>query len=283
MSDSSDSAAEAPLLEALDDRDGPALRLSATERAARVDAALSRALPQRRTFFERPRLSLLLLAAALGMTGIAAALVVVRPHWLGLSSQVPPSAGAPARSPGAPGTSTPRDGSGASEATPTSAPPLPAAGAGLPAKEAVLAGPEAVSSPGAERASSARGGSAADLLKAANQLRRQGQWAEAERAYAQVATSFTGSAQGPVAALAAASLRLEHLSDPRGALRLYRSALKAPSLSAEAELGVADCYRALGDRAAEIAALRRVTSAHPEAVFYERALRRLQALEGDKL
>ena len=130
-----------------------------------------------------------------------------------------------------------------------------------------------------ERTATVGTGSAADLLKAANQLRRQGQWAEAERAYANIARHYGASAQGPVAALAAASLRLEHLSDPRGALRLYQSAKKAPSLSAEAELGVANCYRALGDREAEIAALRRVTAAHPEALFHDRAVRRLQTLE----
>jgi hypothetical protein len=63
---------------------------------------------------------------------------------------------------------------------------------------------------------------------------------------------------------------------------LYQAALRASSLAAEAQLGIADCYRALGDRGAEIAALRRLSAEHPEALFHERALHRLQALEAGK-
>jgi tetratricopeptide (TPR) repeat protein len=119
-------------------------------------------------------------------------------------------------------------------------------------------------------------------LKTANQLRRQGRWADAERAYSEVLVTYGATAQGPVAALAAASLRLEHLGDPQGALRLYQTALRSSSLSAEAELGIANCYRALGDRDAEMRALRRLVATHPHAAFHERAAARLRALEAGK-
>lgn len=249
-----DSLSDDALLEVLDERKGPALPLSERETEALLQAALDRALPARAAPFFRRRSFALLLAAALFMTGISAALVLKRSGSIGSR----PSALAPQPSSGQ-----------KLEVRPSSS-AVPKA---VPERAPVGDAPEEKSSMGAEHASSAHANTL-DLLKAANQLRRQGRWADAERAYAQIPS--------PVAALAAASLRLEHLNDPRGALRLYQSALRASSLSAEAELGIADCYRALGDRAAEIAALRRLTSAHPDALFHERALRRLQALEAGK-
>lgn len=254
MSVNPDSLSDGALLEVLDERAGPALPLSEREAEAAVQAALGRALPARGKPFLRRRRSALLLAAALGVTGISAALVLTRSGLVGSRTKGVPVPARPA--------------SALATRTSSSAVPL-AASARPPVSDA----PEPVSSNGSERVASART-NALDSLKAANQLRRQGRWADAERAYAQIGS--------PVAALAAASLRLEHLNDPRGALRLYQSALRASSLSAEAELGIADCYRALGDRGAEIAALRRLTSAHPDALFHQRALRRLSALEAGK-
>jgi tetratricopeptide (TPR) repeat protein len=248
----SDLPAEVALLQPLDGGEGPALRLSSTERRAVVEAALERALPARRPRFAAVQ------------------------RWSRVASTAP-STSVSGASPSAGSRTT----SGLTEPRPII--PVPDATAevasvGEGASPASSAKTDSVT----ERASNPRTGGAADLLKLANQLRRQGQWAEAERAYARVASNYGGSTQGPVAALAAASLRLEHLSDPRGALRLYQSAKKAPSLAAEAEFGVANCYRALGDREAEMVALRRVTSAYPEALFHDRAARRLQALEGRK-
>jgi tetratricopeptide (TPR) repeat protein len=85
-----------------------------------------------------------------------------------------------------------------------------------------------------------------------------------------------------VAALAAASLHLEHLNDAHGALALYQRSLRTSGLSAEAELGIANCYRALADREREIAALRRLITAYPGSLFHERAARRLQALQATR-
>ena len=52
------------------------------------------------------------------------------------------------------------------------------------------------------------------------------------------------------ATVALASLRLEHLGNPRGALALYESALSARpggALPAQAEAGAARCRRVLGN------------------------------------
>lgn len=277
-----DSLSEGAGLEALDGRAGPARRLSAEESEAAVHSALKRAFPARRAPFERPRLSLLLVAAALAVTGLSAALVITRPAWFGASATKAGSVpiGVPAQQAPPTKRAPQREAQPSSVLQPTVAPEPPSS-AEATDRSSVRASPSA-GAPSAERVPSARASSALDLLKAANQLRRQGRWADAERAYAQIASSHGSSAQGPVAALAAASLRLEHLRDPRGALRLYQTALRASSLSVEAELGMAECYRVLGEREAETSLLRRLTSAHPQALFRERALHRLQALEGGK-
>lgn len=274
MSANFDSLSEGGGLERLDEGAGPARRLSAEESEAAVQAALERAFPVRRAPFLRRRLSLLLIAAALGVTGLSAALVLTQRARLGapVTKIGPLPVGVSAQQ-------APRAKPGPQREAQPSSNPEPLA-ASEPPSSAEPAHPAFAS--GSERLPSARASSALDLLKTANQLRRQGRWADAERAYAQIASGYGSTAQGPVAALAAASLRLEHLGDPRGALRLYQTALRASSLSAEAELGIAECYRALGQRDAEVAALRRLTSAHPQALFRERALRRLRALEGEK-
>lgn len=272
MPSNSDAFSDEPLLDALDERSGPALPLSDHAADAAVRAAVSRALPTRVAPGSRRRISALLLAAALGMTGVAAAFVITQKGWSGSPAQKAISA--PLASVRALVHSPNR----ATEAVPT--PSASTAPAQVETPSVVNgATDESANPPSPERPGGARPSNVLDLLKAANQLRRQARWAEAEHAYAQVASAYGNTAQGPVAALAAASLRLEHLGDPRGALVLYQRALRASSLSAEAQLGIADCYRALGERAAEITALQRLTAAHPEALFHERAVRRLRALE----
>lgn len=256
-----DSPSHGELLSALDDREGPARRLSEQELEAAVEAVVGRALPVRRVRHGQRRAAIPLLLASLAVTGLAGALVISRRPWAGFAVTTPVPADAITRSSPPRSAPAPRVSERATDTDPRPAP---------------SDAPVASSSSAAERPSARE--SAADQLKAANQLRRQARWAEAERAYAKLASQFAGSAQGSVAALAAASLRLEQLKDPRGALRLYQSALRAPALSAEAGLGVASCHRALGDRAAEAAALRRLLATHPDSLFRERAERRLAAL-----
>ena len=91
---------------------------------------------------------------------------------------------------------------------------------------------------------------------------------------------YPGTATAYVARVAAASLRLDHLGDPAGALALYRGALAGGALGEEALLGTARCHRALGDRASEAATLRRLLAAHPRSLLAAQASARLAELEG---
>lgn len=121
--------------------------------------------------------------------------------------------------------------------------------------------------------------SADELLSQASTLRGQGSWAAAEAAYTRVLREFPGTPQSCVATMAAASLRLDHLKDTRGALRLYQGAARG-GLAQEAQYGVARCHRALGNSGAEAAALRRLLASGPSAFLESRAKTRLAQLEG---
>jgi len=121
---------------------------------------------------------------------------------------------------------------------------------------------------------------AQDLLRLANQRRAQHQWRDAQSLYRRVEREYTGSESAYVAMLADASLRLEHLHDAHGALGLYRTALaKGPgSLREEAGFGVAESYRALGQKKAEAQALDSFVAAHPDSPMTPRARERLEEL-----
>ncbi len=119
-----------------------------------------------------------------------------------------------------------------------------------------------------------------DLLRTANGLRGQARWRDAERLYRQVATAAPTSEEGYAANVAAAALRLEHLRDPAGALRLYRGALRSHpegSLAEEVRWGMADAYRAMGNAISEETALREFIAAHPRSLMRAKAEGRLAA------
>jgi hypothetical protein len=121
------------------------------------------------------------------------------------------------------------------------------------------------------------------LLAGANDLRRRGAWARAERAYARVAVEARGTATARSAALAAAALELEHLDQPRVALRRYQALLRErlpATLDEEARWGIVECHRRLDDRRAEAEALRALIGAHPGGILRARAESRLAALTG---
>jgi tetratricopeptide (TPR) repeat protein len=125
----------------------------------------------------------------------------------------------------------------------------------------------------------------ADLLRAANALRKDRRWPEAERRYREVITRFPKSQSAYVAEVAAGSLRLEQLDDPTGALRLFKRAiLRTPkgSLDEEARLGIADAEHALGHPKSEIEALEKLIEAHPRSPLVERAKKRLAQLGVEK-
>ncbi|UJR82788.1 tetratricopeptide repeat protein [Sandaracinus amylolyticus] len=121
-----------------------------------------------------------------------------------------------------------------------------------------------------------------DLLAEANALRSAGRWREAEATYARVPREHPDSFSAYVAQVAAGDVRLAHLRDPRGALRLYRRALAARPggpLDAEAREGIARALRRLGDQRGERDTLRALISAHPTTPAATRARARLAELE----
>ncbi len=120
-----------------------------------------------------------------------------------------------------------------------------------------------------------------DLLAIANRLRGERNWRAAERTYQRVIQSFPGSREAYAARVAAGDLRLHHLGDPRGALRLFRSASRGQgALSEEAAWGVVEAHRSLGDANAEGRALRSFLASFPQSLHRTRAQARLTTIEG---
>lgn len=120
-----------------------------------------------------------------------------------------------------------------------------------------------------------------DLLRLANDLRRAQRWRSAEHTYQRVLRGHPRSDEAYVATVAAAGLQLEHLRNPRGALRLYRSALsrrRGGHLAEEARYGTARAHRAMGNREREHAALEQLLAQHPTSVWRARAEARLREL-----
>jgi hypothetical protein len=118
-------------------------------------------------------------------------------------------------------------------------------------------------------------------MKQANERRRARQWQGAEALYQRVVREHPGTSAAYVAAIAAASIRLDHLGDARGALRLYQSALASGvnrALAEEARWGLAEAHRALGDDAREARALQDFLARHPGSPLIPQARARLSAL-----
>ena len=98
-----------------------------------------------------------------------------------------------------------------------------------------------------------------DIVALANQQRKEKRWRAAEALYERVMRDHAGTDAAAIATVASASLHLDHLADPAGALRRFRRALRLRPdgpLAEEARWGLAETYRALGDVEAERAALR---------------------------
>ena len=187
-------------------------------------------------------------------------------------------------------TNAPTDPSAASPESPLSpsvAPPavdvasLPSVAPSVPSSRAP-ARPAATATPPTHAAARRDDASEAeDLLRTANRLRGEKSWSEAARTYERVIAEHASSGQAYPAMVAAATLRLERLGDPAGALALYQRALRArPSgpLAEEARFGEARAHRALGDANAERAALQHFLTTHPSSWRADEARARLRDL-----
>lgn len=105
-------------------------------------------------------------------------------------------------------------------------------------------------------------------------------WKDAHAQFEDVALRASGTEEGDAALLAMAALRLGPLSDPAGALRIYdaMSARRGPR-AAEALFGVAQAARSLGRRATEREALRAIVREHPESPVRAAAEARLSQID----
>ncbi len=243
----------------LDEHAGPAVPISDERAAALIAAALdeaSRSEKRGPTLRPRRRVWIVALAAALLLV-IGSALAALR-----VLRSVPP--------PSQPITALP-------EPTPT------IASTGIPTAEVTAsAEPEpAVTASAIKQGFPSQPVLPVDLLRAANEQRTQHKWQEAEATYERVAMTAPHSVEAYTATVAAASIRLEHLHDARGALRSYQAALSERpngALSEEARWGIAQARRALGDRQGEIDALRAFVASHPDAIRRPNAEERLKTL-----
>jgi tetratricopeptide (TPR) repeat protein len=259
---------ELPLALPLDDRPGPAARLSRDRSAALVEAALLEfdhaPEPAAGRRFAVWRSLAIAAGVLLALAGAAAAARFVfdfgRPAASAPAALAPPPAAAnhaalpPEAEPETQLTAEPIERPIAEpleEAT-----PLPAAG------RANRAAPD-------------------DLLQRANHMRAAGQFREAARTYGQVYERFPRSLSAYVARVAGAAIELEHLSNPTRARRLFEQALReqpAGALDLEARQGLSVALRDLEDRPAEVRALQALIAAHPDSPAARRAQVRLREL-----
>jgi tetratricopeptide (TPR) repeat protein len=255
-----------PMLLALDDRPGPAARLTRERAAAMIDAALldfdgamaaGKARDRRKSLFP-----LLAIAASvlLGLVGVASA----ARFYFHFNERTPVS---PTQSL----TVEPRV---AAHNRPQPVPEVPA----TPNSETPVE-----ATPLRAAAKPARAGAPEDLLQKANHLRADGQFREAAQTYALVYERFPKSSSAYVARVAAAAIQLEHLSNPTLARRLFELGLReqpAGALDLEARQGLSTALRDLEDRPAEIRALQALVNAHPDSPAARRAQVRLREIDG---
>jgi hypothetical protein len=253
----------------LDDGPGPAAPIPDARASAMVEAAIERAFPAPAP--RRLSLSRAPMFAMAATLAIAAAAAAYAWRHRAPATNAPPAA--PESSPAV-----------------VVAPPAPATSASAPADSAestapYTAAPSVSAAPGPARPARAPSAEATDLLARANELRAARRWAEAAQTYERVLVLHASSSDATVATVAAADLHLDHLHDPKGALRLYRSARGAQgggALAEQVSWGIARSTRALGDARAEQAALTEYLERYPSGLFAADARQRLADLAGPR-
>lgn len=234
---------------ALDGRAGPALAIDDDRLSAIVAGALDRVYPPSGGGGGAGPGGSTWRLATLAAGFVAGAAVVV---WIALSNddRVPPAPPRPVQGP---------------VAAPAPPPPTPEAEIEMPPLDRPAPRGKAPPPAKGERAAAATAEPAPspeDLLAEANAARRRRAWKEAALLYDRV--------DADVARVASATIRLEHLGDPEGALARFRRAVGG-DLAEEARYGIAEAHRALGDAAAEAAALDAFLRAHPRSPLADRA------------
>lgn len=120
-----------------------------------------------------------------------------------------------------------------------------------------------------------------DLLQRANRLRAEGRFQSAADTYAQLYERYPRSLSAYAAQVAAASIELEHLGKPEHARKLFESALRAHpkgALDLEARQGLSLSLHDLGRDRDEASSLRALIRDHGESPAARRAEARLEEL-----
>ena len=257
---SHDEAREPALLEhlPLDERHGPARRISSDAQAALITAALDQwQAPAPASVTPMWRSWAMAAAALLAVTMSARALYV----WV--AAQPPPE-------------------------TPSVAPSTRPVGA-PPSTPATTPQPASAAEPEPETTTPSRSARAhgepkveVDHLLRANRLRAEGRYRDALHAYQRVITGGEG-VSAYVARVAAASILLEQLHDPKAARALFRAAdaqQTASTLDVEIQRGIAESSRQLGDATTERSALKLLLQRHPRTRAADAASERLKVIDG---
>ncbi len=253
---------------------GPALPLSSADASLIVEQAVARALAPEVTV--RPRgfgLRKLSLAAIVVVTSAAAAGIVHRTLQR-------------TEAPSAPAVHAPQQQTKGKSSNQKPQPRAAEIGE-LPATD-LQPEPSAVAAASVVAAAAAHASTVAapevaivDELSAANDLRRRAEWRAAEAAYRSIAVRYPRAEQAAVAQLAAAELRLDHLGDAAGALRMYQAVPRGSALGVEALFGISRAARALGNRNAEANALRALLDEYPASLQADGARSRLKQLSAE--
>lgn len=269
------------------DGDGPAARIDAASAQRLIAQAIDGAAAAPVAPLRVKRYGWLL-AAALVITGSAAAMYAARP-W---RSEDLGSARRPAAPRAVEPAPAPEPVPTAVAAAPVEAPAAKAAVAQAPAdRQAPAASSDSRKLDSAAAAAQtaapehgAGAGAVQDLLRRANRLRGQGRYRTAERTYLRAVAESPTGAPAYSARVAAAALRIERLNDPRGALQLYADALREQprgALAPEIHEGMAQAYRKLGQPARERQALSALLDEQPDGPAAERARIRLEELTAE--
>jgi hypothetical protein len=243
----------------LDERPGPARTLAPGAADALITRALDRALDGGlASRLSRPRRGVPRWLVALAVCALAGAAAASIYHFRHLATPAP-----------APEQPAPVERASAPSVVPAPAPP----DAPIEPKAA-----EPIANPPHARPASPR--AVQDLLLRANQQRAAHDWRGAERTYERILRLEPHSPDATVAAVGAADLRLTHLGDARGALSLFQRASRDArgTLAEEAQHGLAESYRALGNEAQERRTLEAFLRVHPSSVMRAQVEARLHSL-----
>jgi tetratricopeptide (TPR) repeat protein len=252
---------------ALDDRPGPAARISRDRALAMVETALAELPPPIAAPSKVAGVGRTWLVAAGVVFGIAGGAAAARWYFVQHADTAEPAPAAPSHvQMTAPPVKTPD--------------PVPEPAAAAPLQIEIVEPAEPAEPAVAERIEHVRT-APEDLLQKANKLRTLGRFREAAQTYSAVSDRYPKTLSSYVSQVAAASIELEHLNNPSRARRLFERALREHpegALDLEARQGLATALRDLGQEKPEIEALHTLIDVHPGSPAAKRAALRLAEL-----